>query len=113
MKFKCLTFIIDLITWDFSCFVSTKDLEKALPQKRHLKGFSPVWFRMWSLLRYTDEDINLCKSFLPERVLPIKGLEAVVALVDAISMCPEAQFYCLVNGQMVPTSCDATKQSLL
>ena len=41
--------IPDLITWDFSCLVSTKDLEKAFPQKRHLNGFSPVWFRMWSL----------------------------------------------------------------
>ena len=44
--------IPDLITWDFSCLVSTKDLEKAFPQKRHLNGFSPVWFRMWSLRRW-------------------------------------------------------------
>ena len=41
-----------LVTWDFSCLVSTKDLEKAFPQKRHLNGFSPVWFRMWSLRRW-------------------------------------------------------------
>ena len=49
--------IPDLITWDFSCLVSTKDLEKAFPQKRHLNGFSPVWFRMWSLMRC------VCKIF--------------------------------------------------
>ena len=31
-----------------------------------------------------------CKSSAPERILPIKGLEAVVAFVHTISMCPEA-----------------------
>ena len=38
------------------------------------------------------------KSSPPERILPIKGLEAVVTLVHTISMCPRMLFSCFAKN---------------